>query len=80
MIATNLTLVAEAGGLRHFLEGQPIHAGDVLEYYDPECTAWVSARFEVMPGQRGRGAFLCSSEARCVPVERAIRRRWAAHG
>lgn len=73
---TNLTLVAEAGGFRYYLERQPIHAGDVLDYFDPAGGAWVSARFEAIPGHRGRKAVLCLAQNRSVPVDSTTHLRW----
>ncbi len=75
--ATHLTLVVEAGGYRHYLAGQPIHAGEVLEYFDPAHGIWINARFEFIPGHRGRKAVLCLSEDRTVPVGSTTRLRWA---
>jgi hypothetical protein len=75
-----LTLVAEIGGWRHHLDGQPIHAGDVLEYFDPTGRAWVSARFELIPGERGRKAVLDLPNDRTVPVGSTTRLRWALIG
>lgn len=77
---THPTLIAELGGWRHYLDGHPIHAGDVLEYFDPTCRTWVSARFELIPGERGRKAILCLSNDRTASVGSTTRLRWAPSG
>lgn len=73
---TNLKIVAELGGYRHCLDGQPIHAGDMLDYFDSATGTWTSARFELIPGHRGRKAVLCVGESRTVPVDATTRLRW----
>jgi hypothetical protein len=75
---TNLTRVAEAGGYRHYLDSQPIHAGDVLDYFDMAAGVWTSARFELIPGHRGRKAVLFLAEDYTVPVDVTTRLRWTA--
>lgn len=40
-----LELVRESSGLRHFLAGKPVHAGDGLEL-QLESGAWVVGRYE----------------------------------
>lgn len=39
-----LELIHESGGPRYYLDGQPIHAGDVLEVW--RDGAWHCVRFE----------------------------------
>lgn len=77
---TSLTLVAEVGGYRHYLDRQPIHAGEVLDYFDPAQSTWVSARFELIPGHRGRKAVLCIADGQSVPVDSATQLRWSPNG
>lgn len=43
---------ADAGGVRYFLDGRPVHAGTGLELRLPEATlgpVWATVRFETMP-------------------------------
>lgn len=40
-----LDLVRESGGLRHYLSGEPVHAGDGLEL-QLEGGSWVGGRYE----------------------------------
>ncbi len=41
----NLELREDAGGLRHFLDGKPVHAGDILDLLLPDG-AWLPGRYE----------------------------------
>lgn len=54
-----LTITEERGGFRHYLDGLPIHAGDLLEFFDPVKAEWLAARFELVAGQRGKIGYLC---------------------
>ena len=74
----NLTITEELGGYRHYLDGQPIHAGDVLEYFDGNRQAWVTARFELIFGERGRLAVLCFNDGSSIAAEETMRLRWPA--
>jgi hypothetical protein len=69
-------LIEEAGGWRRYLDGEPIHAGDVLEYYDAGQGSWVAARFETVPGTRGRAAVLALPDNSYVSFATIIRLRW----
>lgn len=71
-----LTILEELGGYRHHLDGQPIHAGDVLEYFDENRLAWVPTRFELIFGTRGRQAVLCLPDDSCLALTDTIRLRW----
>ena len=71
-----LTLVEELGGYRHYLDGEPIHAGDVLEFFDGNRLTWTMARFELIIGQRGRRAVLCTSDGSSITVDETTRLRW----
>ena len=73
---SHLKIVAELGGLRHILDGQPIHAGDVLEFYDGDRMTWTLARFELLVGERGRRAVLCTADGSSLAVDETIRLRW----
>jgi hypothetical protein len=42
---TQLILANSAGGRRHFLDGQPVHAGDRLEVQLPDGS-WLPVRYE----------------------------------
>lgn len=44
-MAGRLVLGTDAGGLRHFVDGQPVHAGYVLEV-ELEDGTWVQMRYE----------------------------------
>lgn len=41
-----LELREEEGGPRYYLEGRPVHAGDVLEVLDDTLEDWTLVRFE----------------------------------
>lgn len=73
-----LTLIEEAGGFRHYLDGVPIHAGTVLECYDPEQRRWLPVRFETVFGQRGRNAIVCRADGTSMPVSDNLSLRWPA--
>lgn len=47
---TVLRVVTEPGGLRHYLEDDPIHAGDPLQLLMADGT-WLSGRYENRRGQ-----------------------------
>jgi hypothetical protein len=74
----SLTIVEEAGGFRHHLDGVPIHAGEVLECFDNERNSWIPVRFELVFGQRGRKAVVYVSDGACLSVGETIRLRWPA--
>ena len=44
-IGRTLTLVTEPGGLRHYLDGEPVHAADGLQLLMADGT-WLSGRYE----------------------------------
>lgn len=72
----NLTIVEEAGGFRHHLDGVPIHAGEVLEFFNDERNSWIPARFELVFGLRGRQAVMHVPDGSYLPVGNSIRLRW----
>ncbi|APZ95864.1 hypothetical protein [Fuerstiella marisgermanici] len=41
----HLELQHESSGLRHYLDGQPVHAGSLIEVFT-ESTGWTPARYE----------------------------------
>ncbi len=41
----HLELRFEEAGYRHYLQGQPVHAGDLVELFT-EKTGWISGRYE----------------------------------
>lgn len=43
-----LELGEDVGGRRHFLAGEPVHCGTVLEFFIPWFEIWVPVRFEVV--------------------------------
>ncbi len=69
-------LVEEPDGWRRYLAGEPIHAGDVLEYFDAGKCCWLTARFESVPGSRGRAAVLILPNDTCISLVGTIRLRW----
>jgi hypothetical protein len=71
-------LMEEAGGWLRYLDGEPIHAGDVLEYFDAGQGSWLAARFETVPGTRGRAAVLALPDNTSVAVAATTRLRWLA--
>lgn len=76
-LAGQLKIAEESGGVRHYLDDQPIHAGDVLEYFDMARDTWIPARFELAAGQRGRNAYLCLPGGQCLAVTETVRLRWS---
>ena len=41
-----MKLKREESGLRHYLDGKPVHAGTQLEYFDIETGKWETGRYE----------------------------------
>ncbi len=44
-VSGHLELRDDAGGLRHFLDGKPVHAGDALDLLLPDGV-WLPGRYE----------------------------------
>lgn len=86
-----LKLVHEIGGLRHYLGGEPVHAGDLLELRLPGG-AWVLGRYEwsfragsapcfyvTLGGDWERDAALDPVQT-CLALPQAARLRWPERG
>ena len=71
-------LVEGADGFRRYLDEEPIHAGDVLEFFDVRKSSWLKARYESVPGTRGRAAVLCFPDDTSIPIAETTRLRWLA--
>lgn len=61
---------------RRYLDGEPIHAGDVLEFFDLRQSCWRSARYETVPGTQGRAAVLSFPDNTSLSVAATTRLRW----
>jgi hypothetical protein len=82
-----LLLGTDAGGLRHFLAGQPVHAGTALELRLPD-DRWILVRYEwswdtaVRPraylALGGRGEALGYAELVAFPLPERAELRWPA--
>ena len=77
-----LDLVRESGGLRHYLAGHPVHAGDGLELQF-EGGAWVGGRYEWnFQGEQPPYFYLGlagSQEEIVVRLPSSALLRWPAH-
>jgi hypothetical protein len=59
-LGQRLELRREAGGLRHYLGGEPVHAGDLLELW--RDGAWLTGRYEWNARQEPAPALYLSAE------------------
>jgi hypothetical protein len=75
--AEQLTFQWRSPGLRYYLDGEGIHAGDMLEM-QLDDGAWKRARYEYTwnPVTQTLEAFLHFSEERCIPLPIQARFRW----
>lgn len=55
-----LELRREVGGLRHYLDGQPVHAGDTLEWN--RAGEWLRGRYEWTFREDDQPAFYISED------------------
>ena len=66
-------------GTRHYLEGEPVHAGNILEM---QCDdgAWVCVRYEYTYQAKSQtlSAFVHLDNERCMKVSESARFRWQA--
>lgn len=66
-------------GTRHYLEGDPVHAGDILEMQGDDG-AWISVRYEYTYQAQSRTfrAFVYLGNEQCLKVSETSRFRWQA--
>jgi len=69
-----LELRRELGGLRHYLDGAPIHCGDLLEMRTDDG-AWVVVRYEWNQRVADTASLICSDNV-LFDLDPATHLRW----